>query len=213
MLSSVGTAAVTVTVNCSAGQQPFLGVLFPLPVKYGASIEDSFLSSFEGEAIVISFCKLFSDCDESFLFVLEQRWLFDLFYDRENSYLASKNLFVGKIKMVQSWAPEGSACTHHQHTDTSRPSPPGTHTSVEFLHSLPQPLPAHPYLLGAAFYPDQETFTWVHLDQTEENSELQKEDLHVLKFPQVSPPYCAEKQIWWKSQVKWRGQVTKTGHL
>ena len=135
-----------------------------------------------GEATVISFCKLFSDCDESFLFVLEQRWHFNLFYDPEYSYLASKNLFVGKIKMVQSWAPEGSACTHHQHTDTSRPSPPGTHTSVEFLHSLPQSLPAHPYSLGAAFYPDQETFTWVHLDQTEENSE-QKEDLHVLKFP------------------------------
>lgn len=102
MLSSLGTAAVTVTVNFSAGQQPFLGVLFLPPVKCGASIEDSFLSSFDIWAIVISFCKLFSDCDESFLFVLEQRCLFDLFYDPENSYLASKNLFVGKIKMVQS---------------------------------------------------------------------------------------------------------------
>lgn len=212
MLLAVGIAAVTVIVNCSAGQQPFLGVWFPLPVKCGASTEDSFPSSYDSWMTVISFCELFSDCDESFLFVLEQRCLYDLFYDPENSYLASKNLFVGKIKMVQSWVPEGSTCTHHQHTDTSHPPPPGTHTSREFLQSLPQPVSANPYWLGAAFYPDQETFTWVHLDQTEENSE-QKEDLHVLKFSQVSPPCCAEKQIWWKSQVEWRGQVTKMGHL
>ena len=101
MLSAIGIAAVTMIVNCSAGQQPFLGVWFPLPVKCGASIEDSFPSSFDIRVTVISFCE-FSQTDESFPFVLEQRCFYDLFYDPENSYLASQNLFVGKIKMVQS---------------------------------------------------------------------------------------------------------------
>lgn len=121
--------AMTVIVNCTAGQWRFSGAWFPLSVKCGVSIEKySFPSSSDICMTVISFRKLFSDCDECFLFVSEQSWPFDLGYDPENSYLAFKNLFIGKIKMVQSWAPKGSTCTHQQHTDT-HPIPLHGHTN------------------------------------------------------------------------------------
>lgn len=108
--------------------------------------------------------------------------------------------------MVQSWDPElrspaptNNTQTHSPHTHTHR------HTH-QWNFWLSQSLPVHLDCLRAAFHSGQETFTWVHLDQTEENGE-KKENLHVLRFSRISQPSCAEKQIWSKSEVEWRGHT------
>lgn len=123
----------------------FLRSLVPLSEKCGISTEDhSFPSNSEICMTVISIHKVFSDCSECILFVSEQRC-------PENSHWKLTLSFLKPLHKKDQNSPEMSPRGVHLHplrnTDTSLgsppPTPPRTHTSVEFLNFLSQSFPLH----------------------------------------------------------------------